>query len=249
LATQLRNSKLEKSKDNPFRSNTVTAPINKAAANTAAANANMVRPHSEPVVQQNVRSYNNNNYVSSNEYSGGGQADNVLTAVRGESGAVPSRSRKSAPKTPSPQKVDSILQKDINNKRRFALEDLQRQRDLDNKNFASGNDNSGHAPVDQDAKKPSKWTFPSKTANAASNQDMTSYSHQQQQKPPVRSSGMPFPSLSRIGSFGSKAPSNVVGGRSTSAGAAIGKGTTKSSSTMMHSGSNIISGDHDSYDN
>jgi hypothetical protein len=56
-------------------------------------------------------------------------AGNILTAVRNEANPshIPPGSRTKQPKTPSPKKMDQILQRDMLNKRRFQLQQQQLQ--------------------------------------------------------------------------------------------------------------------------
>jgi serine/threonine protein kinase len=59
-------------------------------------------------------------------------AGNILTAMRNEAhpGHIPLGSRTKTPKTPSPKKMDQILQKDLANKRRFLMQQ-QQQADIE----------------------------------------------------------------------------------------------------------------------
>ena len=68
-------------------------------------------------------------------------AGNILAAVRNENpGNVPPGSRTRAPKTPSPKKMDQILQRDMVNKRRFLIQQQA---------AAAGDGNSTGAPASQ----------------------------------------------------------------------------------------------------
>jgi serine/threonine protein kinase len=60
-------------------------------------------------------------------------AGNILTAMRNEAhpGHIPVGSRTKTPKTPSPKKMDQILQKDMLNKRRFLMQQQQQQADIE----------------------------------------------------------------------------------------------------------------------
>lgn len=274
LATQLRNSKIEKSKDNPFRSQPppqqqhqqappqaqmpsyrphssdagiVGSSAHNDLAASAAASKNMLRSGS--VV------HNDNSDATSDIANGG----NILQAVRvADSGnGATSRSRRSAPKTPSPQKMDAILQKDLNNKKRFVLEDMQRQREIDAKSYpgANGNGNgNGTAVAAVDGtKKTSRWTFPSNAPAAAApaaavqGQYNSAYSQQQQQQAAAdakrssgggsRMSGVPFPSLAKISNFGSRLSGSggvAAGGNNSSRGGASGRdaGNVSSSASV-----------------
>jgi len=61
-------------------------------------------------------------------------AGNILTAVRNEANPshIPPGSRTKTPKTPSPKKMDQILQKDMLNKRRFLIQQQAAEREAAN---------------------------------------------------------------------------------------------------------------------
>lgn len=241
LATQLRNSKLEKSKENPFRS------FSKAEVNDG-------RPKSsdETVSGINTKPLMRSGSASAATGEGNVANVNILSAIRNsEGGGVPSRSRRSAPKTPSPQKIDAILQKDLNNKKRFALEDLQKQRELDASNYglsSQKSDSNASASSIDNTKKPSRWNFPTnapvvvnQTNQGASYHSAFSaqYLDSASTKKSNRMNGVPFPSLSRMSNFGSKSTSVVKTKDNTS--------NSGRHSTIMHSGSNVINNDHELY--
>eukprot|EP01038_Epipyxis_sp_PR26KG_P007633 gene7633-10391_t len=140
LPTQTRNGK----DNNPFRSQTSNTMIKSNNTSNKSTRANSNNNMNEKVNNNNNNNNETNNSLSvksieestssktvdsstiSSALINGG---NILTAVRNEAGPIGSikSSVKRTPKTPSPQKMDIILQKDLNNKKRFLLQGLAQQ--------------------------------------------------------------------------------------------------------------------------
>ncbi len=186
-------------------------------------------------------------------------AANILTAVRNEVGPPGTRGRKSVPKTPSPKKMDMIIQKDINNRQRFAAQ----------------NKNSAPVGAQTDARA-YRASFPANVVDQSSNQPPRGASAVNPYSSGASSSSViapavdnssrrklgPFPVLSRI--------SNALTGRSSAAqsesvdkriNSMLGGGArggsdvyhqqqyeVNRSAAMVHSGSNVIH-NADSYHN
>lgn len=233
LATQLRNSKLEKSKENPFRS------FSKADMLEA-------RPRSSDEVGVISHKHLLRSGSAASGLANETEDVNILSAIRNsESGGAPSRSRRSAPKTPSPQKIDAILQKDLNNKKRFALEDLQKQREIDAVSYGAVAQKAETSSSDNN-KKSSRWNFPGNgpaivnNSSAQSNgpyHSAFSAQYLESASKKVNRIGVPFPSLPRVGNF---AKVNTKGKDSMTS-------SSSRHNAIMHSGSNVINNDHELY--
>ena len=203
-------------------------------------------------------------------------AGNILTAVRNEAppGHIPPGSRTKTPKTPSPKKMDQILQRDMINKRRF----LMQQQEADS--------SAAVAMAAVNASRSSRSTFPSNpldntinaNANGSHNNNSNSSSiayatrsqsavpdHQQQQQqqqvsrfgrllPASVAANVPFPSIaSRMTNLGNRMAGNTA--RNTRGSDSNGNGNTAATSqqqqqqaarsvAIMHSGSNVINSEH-----
>jgi serine/threonine protein kinase len=115
LATQMKNTRLDKAsqRDNPFSNRTAVPPLRGGERGGSNPNPNSEREEdTKQQLQKFLRSEGDRPSV--------GPSGSLLTAVRNDMGPPNTRGRKSVPKTPSPQKMDLILQKDYQNKQRIA---------------------------------------------------------------------------------------------------------------------------------
>jgi len=191
---------------------------------------------------------------------------NILTAVRNEAppSHIPPGSRTKTPKSPSPHKVDQILQKDIMNKRRFMIE----QSVLNNDNSTSLTSRS--ANTQSSDQKTSSHMLPANNAledlRRQRSNAIPSASQKSNASTPstiIRNTfigsdkvvGAPLnqqagrfsrlaPTIPSFPSFASRITSMGMGaatGRSTSR---RSTGGIPASGAMMHSGSNVINSEH-----
>jgi hypothetical protein len=203
------------------------------------------------------------------EYGYGPTASaNILTAVRNEVGPPGTRGRKSIPKTPSPKKMDMIIQKDINNRQRFAAQNQQANASVANNDARSYRASFPANPVDAPLNQPPRRsTVANPYGNASSSSNAATSSGVAADNSSKRKLG-PFPVLSRISnaltgrSSSSQAADNAVdkrinsmlGGRGSGGGSSSGDAyqghqyEVNRSAAMMHSGSNVIH-NADSYHN
>jgi hypothetical protein len=144
MSTQVRNTRVDP--NNPFAKNSSVGMggagahvavrrgsrdiplgiVNEATSNTSSAlNAEESRQQLQQVLQrtsnrnESLDSNSNSNLTDRSNSNGLSGGANILTTVRNEVGPVNTRGRKSIPKTPSPKKMDIIIQKDLANKQRF----------------------------------------------------------------------------------------------------------------------------------
>lgn len=113
LATQQRmHSRSDKSKDNPFRSGSAKNDSSKVRSTSVVGPGQLERSNST------IKDEEGDMLYSANIPQG-----NILVAARRDAPASV-KAKKSCPKTPSPKKKDSIIQKDLNNKRRFMMQGM-----------------------------------------------------------------------------------------------------------------------------
>lgn len=218
LATQMKNTRIV-TKDNPFSRN---GPSNNSTSNNRIplrqqSNENVDSEETKQQLQKFLKSdasENNNGKVV-------GPSGSILTAVRNEMGPPGTRGRKSVPKTPSPQKMDLILQKDYQNKQRLVNAQQQPQGGYDSAR-SNGSGVSSAASTANAGNRLSRSTFPNgdadssasgKRVNGIGYNDADTTNANNNKRPVNKIMGMPFPSLtSGIKSFtrgGSNAASNA----------------------------------------
>jgi len=169
-------ARTEKAKDNPFaRGNnagqqqqavTTGNPLSKSSKSQSSSNAdignaastyrNLLQSRSDKQLLQ--ADDGANVPIPSHVIPSG--SGNILTAVRNEAppSHIPPGSRMKTPKTPSPKKMDQILQKDLINKRRFLA---QQQGEAGGTN-SNGNNNQGSSSSSSNAMttRSARKTFP-----------------------------------------------------------------------------------------
>jgi len=174
---------------------------------------------------------------------------NILTAVRNENPShIPPGSRMKTPKTPSPKKMDQILQKDMVNKRRFLLQ-------------------GGGVPGSNEATAAAAAWTRSQASQSQSRIARSTFPNPEEEQVVRRNRNVPFPSISAR----SNSNSHIASGNSASAlaaaigaGVGVGGGTFRQSRSassgsselksyvesasrshaMVHSGSNVINSEH-----
>mmetsp|Transcript_416 Transcript_416/g.615 ORF Transcript_416/g.615 Transcript_416/m.615 type:complete len:763 (+) Transcript_416:132-2420(+) len=132
----------------------IYAPALKASSNTATAASEIMDSSDNAAANNssNLQLEEEEAAVLSSLLSQGG--GNILTAVRNDgtsssSGGTSNKAGKT-PKTPSPKKMEQILQMDLNNKRRFLMQGLNKQQSQQQSQSARGghaSNTSGTAPV------------------------------------------------------------------------------------------------------
>lgn len=279
LATQMKNTRLDKAKDNPFR-NANNAPVANNRAPIRPVSMEAMDYNSEETKQQLQKFLKSESSDNSNRPPG--PSGSILTAVRNDMGPPNTRGRKSVPKTPSPQKMDMILQKDYQNKQRIIAAGQPGQELNDKLNSArsngSGDSNNSNQLSARNStgnnSRMSRSTFPNgedniNSSGKRSNGIADAGNNNESSNPAKRigklmgSVGMPFPSLTN------RLKSGFTGG-STTTQQANGKAivpnnafngdsyvynnnypvTINRSAAMVQTGSNIINhGDHYSQHN
>jgi serine/threonine protein kinase len=145
LATQMKNTRLDKAKDNPFanvggsrvpqQGNAQLQQQTRTVGTTGGESCSSLvffsfflsfflgsysSSDSQDDTKQQLQKFLKTESSDSGGGSGKGPSGSILTAVRNDMGPPGTRGRKSVPKTPSPQKMDLILQKDYQNKQRLS---------------------------------------------------------------------------------------------------------------------------------
>lgn len=175
-----------------------------------------------------------NHAILGNMSNGG----NILTSARNE--PMPANvvammkvaSAKKTPKTPSPKKMEQILQMDLNNKRRFMMQGLQKQQQQ----------------LQTQGQNPSQGSV---VVNYSHNNGSVNASLGAKMPPP--SSGLPFNNRNgnKKEDIASSSSSAVIGSNigATSAAGNSSYNTRSSAAIIMNGGSNVIHNDYDIYAN
>lgn len=236
LATQQRgNQPIKGHENNPFRSS--TAPHASSAQDASHG------PTPNPIVDDQAI-----------ENIQGMTAGNILTTVRNDLGPPGTRGRKSIPKTPSPQKMDLILQKDLSYKQRYQQESSSASTNNNNTNNNSNNSYNNNNLSQQQAMEQLRQQQPRQMMmNRASNPSTnTSTTTTTTATTTNNRFGVPFPSLSRVtNALSGKNPLKRIGSSSrnvpTTNPYATDNNQINRSMAMVHSGNNIIQQDYSTH--
>jgi hypothetical protein len=164
---------------------------------------------------------------------------NILTSARNEpmpanvAAMMKVASAKKTPKTPSPKKMEQILQMDLNNKRRFMMQGLQKQQQQ--LQIQGQNQSQGPAALN--------YSHNNASANASLSAKM-----------PPPSGSLPFNNRngSKKEDIASSSSSVVIGSSAAASAAAAGNipyNTRSSAAIIMNGGSNVIHNEYDIYAN